>query len=115
MAGFACGCAMLVEYTAALGAIALLAYALSDPELRGKAWTGALAALPPLLLLALYNNAAFGSPLAIGYMLSWTNNNWNLTFYVSAAIYLTGIIFWLLLDPVTPLEPERKMVAAEAA
>jgi MFS family permease len=44
------------------------------------------------------------SPLAIGYMLSWTNNNWNLTFYVSAAIYVTGIIFWLLLDPVTPLE-----------
>lgn len=56
------------------------------------------------------------SPLAIGYMLSWTNNNWNLTFYVSAAIYLTGIIFWLLLDPVTPLEPERKIeAAAEAA
>jgi MFS transporter, ACS family, glucarate transporter len=42
-------------------------------------------------------------PLMIGYMLSWTGN-WNLTFYVSAAIYLAGIVFWLLLDPVTPLE-----------
>jgi len=46
------------------------------------------------------------SPLAIGYMLSWTNNNWNFTFYVSAAIYLMGIVCWLFLDPVTPLDEE---------
>ena len=43
-------------------------------------------------------------PLGIGYILSWTNNNWNLTFYVSAAIYAAGTIFWLLLDPTTPLD-----------
>jgi ACS family glucarate transporter-like MFS transporter len=43
-------------------------------------------------------------PLMIGYILSWTNNNWNLTFYVSAAIYFLGSVFWLLLDPVTPLD-----------
>jgi MFS family permease len=56
------------------------------------------------------------SPLAIGYMLSWTNNNWNLTFYVSAAIYVTGIIFWLLLDPVTPLKHKPDLhPAVEAA
>jgi MFS family permease len=48
------------------------------------------------------------SPLAIPYILRWTNNNWNLTFYVSAAIYATGVIFWLLLDPVTPLEGTRE-------
>jgi len=46
------------------------------------------------------------SPLAIGYILFWTNNNWNLTFYVSAAIYLGGILCWMFLDPVTPLEKE---------
>jgi MFS family permease len=45
-------------------------------------------------------------PLMIGYMLSWTGN-WNLTFYVSAAIYLAGTLFWLALDPVTPLEEPR--------
>ena len=67
LAGFASGCAILVEYTAALGALALLFYAISDRELRGKVWTGALAALGPLLLLALYDRAAFGSPFAIGY------------------------------------------------
>ncbi len=47
------------------------------------------------------------SPMAIGYILRWSHSNWNLTFYVSAAIYLMGIVFWLLLDPVTPLEQER--------
>ena len=43
------------------------------------------------------------SPIAIGYMLDATHNNWNLTFYVSAAVYLTGAVFWSFLDPVTPL------------
>jgi MFS family permease len=51
------------------------------------------------------------SPLAISYILKWSNNNWNLTFYVSAAIYLMGIVCWRFLDSVTPLEhkpaPER--------
>ena len=46
------------------------------------------------------------SPLAIGYILHWTDNNWNLTFYVSAAIYLCGILCWMFLDPVTLLEAE---------
>jgi ACS family glucarate transporter-like MFS transporter len=44
-------------------------------------------------------------PLMIGYILSWTNN-WNLTFYVSAAIYAAGTIFWLFLDPTTPLDEQ---------
>jgi MFS family permease len=43
-------------------------------------------------------------PLVIGYILEWTNSNWNLTFYVSAALYLLGIVCWAMLDPVTPLE-----------
>jgi MFS family permease len=45
-------------------------------------------------------------PLAIGYMLRWSGNNWNLTFYVSAAIYLMGIVCWFFLDPVTPLDQD---------
>jgi ACS family glucarate transporter-like MFS transporter len=43
-------------------------------------------------------------PLAIGYILYWTHNDWNVTFYVSAAIYLMGIVCWMFLDPITPLE-----------
>ena len=47
------------------------------------------------------------SPLAIGYILRWTNSDWNLTFYVSALIYLCGIVCWKFLDPVKPLEEEE--------
>jgi predicted MFS family arabinose efflux permease len=43
-------------------------------------------------------------PLVIGYILYWTHDDWNLTFYVSAAIYLMGAVCWKFLDPVTPLE-----------
>lgn len=50
-------------------------------------------------------------PFMIGYFLSWTNNNWNFTFYVSAAIYFMGLLFWLFLDPVTPLD-ERALTGA---
>jgi nitrate/nitrite transporter NarK len=45
------------------------------------------------------------APLAIGYMLAWSHGNWNLTFYISAAVYAMGILFWAFLDPVTPIEP----------
>ena len=44
------------------------------------------------------------APLAIGYMLVWSHGNWNLTFYVSAAVYAMGILFWAFLDPVTPID-----------
>lgn len=44
------------------------------------------------------------APMVIGYILKWTTGNWNLTFYVSAAIYLLGIVCWTLIDPVTPME-----------
>ena len=45
-------------------------------------------------------------PFVIGLILKLTDSNWNLTFYVSAAIYLLGILCWMFLDPVTPLERE---------
>jgi len=40
----------------------------------------------------------------VGYLLTWTNNNWTYTFYISAAIYSLGAIFWLFLDAHTPIE-----------
>ena len=43
------------------------------------------------------------SPAAIGYILTRSNNNWDLAFYISAAIYFMGVFCWLFLDPVTPL------------
>jgi len=50
------------------------------------------------------NLAGFVAPVVIGHLLEWTSSNWNLTFYVSVGVYLTGIVFWMLLDPVTPVE-----------
>ena len=50
----------------------------------------------------------FGGALAalvIGYVLSWSNHNWNLAIYVAATVYFLGTFCWLRLDPVTPLEP----------
>ena len=49
------------------------------------------------------------SPLAIGYMLTFTNNNWTLTFYVSSAIYLLGGVCWLFIDAHTPLTEDLEM------
>jgi MFS family permease len=50
------------------------------------------------------NMAGAIAPQVIGFILYWTHNNWNLTFYVSAAIYLMGAVCWKFLDPATPLE-----------
>jgi len=50
------------------------------------------------------------APIAVGYILQWTDHNWAITFYVSAAIYFMGTFCWMFLDPVTPLdqpEPTR--------
>ena len=43
-------------------------------------------------------------PLVTGYILKFSPGNWNLALYVAAAIYLAGLVCWLLLDPVTPLD-----------
>jgi ACS family glucarate transporter-like MFS transporter len=47
------------------------------------------------------------APLVNGFLLTWTNGNWNLTFYVAAAVYLLGIACWAALDPVTPLKEDQ--------
>ena len=48
--------------------------------------------------------AGASSALVVGYILAWTNQDWVLTFYVSAAIYMIGGLSWLFLDASTPLE-----------
>jgi MFS transporter, ACS family, glucarate transporter len=53
--------------------------------------------------------AGASSVLFVGYLLAWTSNNWTLTFYVSAAIYLVGAVCWLYLDSHTPVERAVKV------
>lgn len=50
------------------------------------------------------NIAGALSPLAVGYLLAWTGQNWTMTFYVSAAVYSLGAVCWIFLDPETPIE-----------
>ena len=44
------------------------------------------------------------APTVVAAILWWSNENWAITFYVSAAIYCTGALFWLCLDPITPID-----------
>jgi len=46
-------------------------------------------------------------PYMIGFILTRMHNNWNVTYYISSAVFLIGAICWLFIDPVTPMdEPE---------
>jgi MFS transporter, ACS family, glucarate transporter len=56
--------------------------------------------------------AGASSTLLVGYLLSWTSNDWTLTLYVSAAIYLIGAVCWLFLDPHTPIEQDTDLARA---
>jgi ACS family glucarate transporter-like MFS transporter len=51
-------------------------------------------------------------PMVIGFILKWSDNNWNLTFYLSAVIYALGILCWIFLDPVTPLKEDHELPLA---
>ncbi len=53
------------------------------------------------------NIGGFLSPIALGYIVGRTGN-WNLTFYVTAGVYVVGALCWWLMDPVTPLEEQVK-------
>jgi MFS family permease len=44
------------------------------------------------------------APTLIGYVLAATHNDWTITFYISACVYLAGALCWSVLDPVTPLD-----------
>jgi len=53
------------------------------------------------------NLAGAAAPLAIGYLIKVTDKNWDLTFYISAAIYLGAAVCWYFLDSVTPLDGSK--------
>lgn len=53
------------------------------------------------------NFGGFLSPIVIGHLVARTHQ-WTTCFYVTSAVYVVGAVFWLLLDPVTPLEEQVK-------
>ncbi len=50
------------------------------------------------------NFGGMAGPLVVGYILYFTNRNWEITFWLSAIIYFLGALCWLFIDPLTPLE-----------
>jgi ACS family glucarate transporter-like MFS transporter len=50
------------------------------------------------------NLAGFCAPVIGGFLLDHTNNNWNLLIYMMAGVAAFGALFWLFIDPVTPIE-----------
>jgi ACS family glucarate transporter-like MFS transporter len=54
------------------------------------------------------NFGSLASPIAMGYILKYTNNNWTWCLYSVAAAYLLGTLCWPRMDPVTPLEQQGK-------
>ncbi|MEQ1909298.1 MAG: MFS transporter [Vicinamibacterales bacterium] len=47
------------------------------------------------------------SPLVVGYLLDATAQNWTLTFYITAGIYVLGAVCWVFLDSHTPVEAHQ--------
>ena len=93
----------------AVGAIALASFC-NDTTIPG-AWTSCMAiggryvgTLGGMMNMV-GNIGGFISPIVLGYVVGGTGN-WNLTFYVTAAVYVLGALCWWFLDPVTPLEQQ---------
>ena len=57
------------------------------------------------------NIAGGVAPVVVGYILKYTDRNWLITFWISAAIYVIGGLCWKWIDPVTPLEQTEKDVS----
>jgi nitrate/nitrite transporter NarK len=51
------------------------------------------------------NFAGGVAPVVIGKLIEKTGN-WDMTFYISASVYLIAAVCWAILDPVTPLDNE---------
>lgn len=50
------------------------------------------------------NLAGAVAPVFIGWLTNISGSNWDLTFYISAGIYVVAAVCWMFLDSVTPLD-----------
>lgn len=115
--GFACAAILLIVFTRLSDpawTVAALAASSFAAEFAGPvSWTTAMdlgGRYVGSLSGAMNTLGQFGgavAPAAIGYILKWTNYDWPVAFYVSAIIYGCGILCWMFLDPVTPLDTDE--------
>jgi MFS family permease len=53
------------------------------------------------------------APMLVPVVLDWAHGDWNVNFYIFAAVYVVAALCWLWIDPVTPLEsPDEKNAGA---
>ena len=43
-------------------------------------------------------------PVVVPYLLTWTNNTWNVPIWVAAGTYLVSAVCWLFIDSETRLD-----------
>jgi len=58
------------------------------------------------------NLGGVAAPVAIGHLLEYTHKNWNVVFYLSAAVFVLGAICWAFIDPVTSMD-DRDATASQ--
>jgi ACS family glucarate transporter-like MFS transporter len=112
--GFGGASAFLIVASAQRTAVAgVLAVALSSfcndlvmPTAWGTAsdvagrWSGTVSAI--MNMVGNVGGALYG--FLAGVILQATHHNWNAVLFMSAGVYLTGILMWLALDPEAPIE-----------
>ncbi len=112
---FAAGALLVVSVSFAnpvLGIIAMAAASFCNDLVMPPAWGacmdvgGKFAGTLSGSMNMMGNLAGGMAPLIVGYILEHSNKNWALTFYISAAIYMAGMVCWMFIDPVTPLDEE---------
>ena len=50
--------------------------------------------------------------VAVGQILKYSGDNWVLTFWVAAGVYLVAALSWVFIDPVTPLDEKEPVKTA---
>jgi ACS family glucarate transporter-like MFS transporter len=106
--GFLCAASALHSAPAGVLAIACSSFCndLVMPTAWGTAsdvagrWSGTVSAI--MNMVGNTGGALFG--FTAGVILQATHHNWNLILYMNAAVYLTGIVMWLAIDPERQIE-----------
>ena len=60
------------------------------------------------------NLAGVFGPIVVAQILVHTNDNWTVTFWISAAFYVVAGVSWFFIDPVTPLDQTARSSDGES-
>lgn len=114
LVGFFSACALLVISTRIghpLGAMAVMGMAgFANDLAMPPSWAASMdmgGRFAGTLSAAMNMMSCMGAAVSAwvtAHILEWSGNDWNLVLYASAGAYFAGGLFWIFLDPVTPLD-----------